>query len=260
MNILLCISYDGTYYHGFQSQLGDVTVQGTIEVALQKIYDIPIRIIGAGRTDAGVHAERSYVNFHITHSHIPTEKIAVVLNSYLADDIVVLYSKEVAESFHSRYSAIKRCYYYQFYRGRQVPATYRLYTLGIDPMLDFDAMEEEAKSLVGTHDFSSFTVHADTQKSTIRTIHNIHIYYYHDTNIVRLYISANAFLWKMIRSIIGTLLQNAYYRKLCKPIDYYVKDILHAKDNSLCATIVAAKGLFLCDVEYASKRMNNSKD
>ncbi len=252
MNILLCISYDGTEYHGFQSQSDCITVQDTIEKALHKVYDVPIRIIGSGRTDSGVHAEKSYANFYVTHNHIPAEKISVVLNSYLPDDIVVLYSKEVEETFHARYSAIQRCYYYQFYRGRQVPAIYRLYALGVDAALDFHAMEDEAQGLLGTHDFRSFTVHADTQQNTVRTIYNIHMSYSHDTNIIRLYISANAFLWKMIRSIVGTLLQNAYYRKLSKSIEYVVKDILQARDNSLCATVVAAKGLCLCEVEYAT--------
>lgn len=249
MNILLCISYDGTNYFGFQRQKKAASIQLEIEKALEKIYNRAVAVTGGARTDAGVHAEKTFVNFHIEKTSIPAEKLGYVLNSKLPDDIAVLYSQQVDEKFHARYSAIARTYYYQFYKGSVIPSVYRLYSLAVDSNLDFNMINKELQELQGCNDFSSFTVRHKEQGTMIRTLFDIYMKNINE-KIMRIYIRGNAFLWKMIRCIIGTLLKRAIDRKLSKPILHSIKEILEARDNRLTGSIAEARGLCLCNIEY----------
>ncbi len=248
MNVLLCLSYDGTQYHGFQTQKSKKTIQDVLEQGLSSVYGKSMRVITAARTDSGVHAERSFVNFFVDTEHIPPQKVSFALNAKLPRDISVLYSCRVPDSFHARRSAKSRTYYYQFHKGRIVPPVHRTFTVPIDADLDFDLMEKEGKELLGIHDFTSFTVHPEEQGPLIRNMMAFHKE--EKGSSLRFYVQANAFLWKMIRTIIGTLARRALERKLSQVIKSSMRTILEARDRSFASDTADARGLCLYNIEY----------
>jgi tRNA pseudouridine38-40 synthase len=201
----LLLEYDGSRFSGFQRQPGKRTVQGVLEARLSEVCGHPIQIVGAGRTDAGVHALGQVAHFD-TEGRIPTERVAKAIHSGNIAGLVVRDADEVDEGFHARYSARQRVYQYLITRERPSPfdAGYVVY----DPYQRVDAaerMREALPALLGRHDFAAFCAAGSDQKSTERTIHSAEL----ETRgaVLRLELTADAFLRSMVRIIAGLLLE-----------------------------------------------------
>lgn len=238
-NIVLGISYDGTDFAGFQRQKGLPTIQGEVEDKLRAVLGEPIKIKGASRTDAGVHAREQVINF-LTFSPIPRERFTFILNNRLPSTIKVLWSKEADVSFHARFSAISRKYKYFVVNREKVYPFIARFALVYPGQLNTQLMEEAGKALEGIHDFSAFT---SETKNTVRHLLNLDIRKKGDIIIFSL--EANAFLKGMVRSIVGMLLQIGK-GKLPTSI---VREALEGRANASNLT-VAPQGLFLWKVKY----------
>lgn len=246
-NIKVTIAYDGTNYHGFQEQRGTVfqTVQGVFEERLSRLAKREIRVIGAGRTDAGVHARGQVVNFESGDLRIPPQRLAYALNSVLPVDIVALDSVEVPESFHSRFSAASKTYRYAINNGEKPSPFLRLYSYHIPRFLDVEAMREGARHLVGKQDFSAFRALGTPVKTTVRSLFGIQVS--REGELVYIDISADGFLYHMARMITGTLIRVG----LGKLDPREVADILASRDSLKGGPAAPARGLFLDRIEYS---------
>lgn len=245
-NIKVTIAYDGTNYHGFQEQRGTgfPTVQGVFEESLSRLAKREIRVIGAGRTDAGVHARGQVVNFASGDLRIPTERLAYALNSMLPADIVALEAAEVPASFHSRFSAVSKTYCYVINNGKNPYPFLRLYSYHVPRSLDTGAMQEGARHLVGKHDFSAFRALGTPVKTTVRNLFGIQVS--REGELVYIDIRADGFLYHMARMITGTLIRVGLGK--LGPRD--VADILASRDSLKGGPAAPARGLFLERVEY----------
>ncbi|WP_162829794.1 tRNA pseudouridine(38-40) synthase TruA [Desulforamulus hydrothermalis] len=245
-NIKLTVAYDGTNYHGFQEQRGTglATVQEVLESTLSKIAKDTIQVIGAGRTDAGVHAWGQVVNFRSGRWPVPTEKIHLAMNALLPDDIKVLQAEEVPLDFHARFSATAKTYRYSIYNHRVMSPLHRLYCYHEPRLLDVRAMQEGAAYLVGSHDFKSFQAQGTPVKDTVRTIYRAEIL--SEPPLIHLYLRGNGFLYNMVRIITGTLLDIG----MGKIPPSAMAQIIAARDRTLAGTTVPPQGLCLMEVEY----------
>jgi len=253
-NILLTVSYDGTNFCGWQRQDKSAagkpvrTVQGELEKALEKLLKQPVSLIGSGRTDSGVHAYAQAANFYSPIDSIPSEKYLPALNSMLPQDIRIRNSKEVPEHFHSRFSAVCRTYRYFLYCGDSPAAHETKYVWAIHHYPDIKKLNEMASCLHGEIDCTTFAAAGDLSESKNRYLEKA-IFYPEGEKLV-FEISANAFLWKMVRSIIGSLV---YYEKQGKDAIFF-ENILKAKNRSLAGPTAPHQGLFLWNVDFEGKR------
>ena len=243
MNIKMTISYDGTNYHGFQTQPDGNTVQNVIERAIEKITGEKVKIIGSGRTDAGVHAREFVFNFH-TVSQIPIERWAMALNSMTPVDITVFDAVVVPEEFHSRRHALRKTYRYSVDRGKFADVFVRHYHFHHPRALNVPAMRQALEYLLGTHDYTSFTNVRSTKESHIRTIFEASLV--EEGPFLHLYITGNGFLYNMVRIIMGTLLRVGVGLILPEQMPA----ILEAKDRSYSGPTAMAHALTLWKVEY----------
>ncbi len=242
-NLKVVIAYDGTNYHGFQIQDNAITVQEKVQVALKELLKQEARIISASRTDSGVHARGHVFNFKLDSS-IPTENLAIALNTVLPADIVALSAEEVAEDFHARYFAKGKKYSYQIYNDDFQLPFFRNYSYHIKDKLNLSAMRQAAKYLIGEHDFSSFRAAGCNAKTTIREIYQIKLK--KQDCLVKIEVEGSGFLYNMVRIISGTLIEIGLAKKEVSEI----KDILLAKDRLKAGFTAPAKGLFLEKVYY----------
>lgn len=242
-NIKLIIEYDGTNYSGWQRQKNAVSIQGTIEEAIFQITGEKVNLIGASRTDAGVHAKKYVANF-FTESNIPDFKIKYALNTKIPYDIVILDSCEVPLEFHSRYNSVGKLYSYLILNRDQPTAINRNYLYHYKRPLDVSLMKKGAEYFIGKHDFAAFRNKGSSQKTSIRTISKLDIHT--EGELIKFYIMANGFLYNMARIIIGTLI-NVGIGKI-KPED--IKNIMESKDRNNAGKAVPAKGLYLEEVFY----------
>ena len=201
-NIVLRLMFDGAAYHGFQRQKNGVTIQEKIEDAIFEITGERTPLIGCSRTDAGVHAE-SYTAMFETESNIPMEQLPKALNSALPDDIRIIKSKLAPAGFHPIFSAIEKTYEYTIVNNRYNNVFLRNYAWFYPIPLDVDRMREGAVHFLGEHDFASFMAAGGTAKTSVRHIKKLDIL--EDGGIIRLRITANGFLYNMVRIITGTL-------------------------------------------------------
>ena len=245
--IKLTVAYDGTAYCGWQVQPNGVTVEEVLNHALSELTGEQIRVTGASRTDAGVHAEGNVAVFD-TESSIPPERIAYAVNRGLPEDIVVVKSEEVSEGWHPRYQDSVKTYEYHIL-NREMPDPMRRFTaFHVSYPLDPDLMREAAEYLKGEHDFKSFcSIHTDV-KDTVRTIYDLTVE--KDGDMIILRISGNGFLYNMVRIIAGTLIRVG--RGAWPP--ERIKDILEAKDRQKAAATAPAKGLVLKNIRYGKSR------
>jgi tRNA pseudouridine38-40 synthase len=209
MQICLRIAYEGTQYAGWQRQANAVAVQQVIEEALEQIYVKKISIVGASRTDAGVHAmgqtaSFSLENSRIPDSRIPIEKIPYVLNHFLPADISVTQAWQVAEEFSPRFDAREKTYEYRIWHGRHNNPLLRRFALFYPYRLDINAMRRAAADLVGRHDFAAFCAAGSDAKTTVREIYECSLS--EQEELITLTVRGNAFLYNMVRIITGTLL------------------------------------------------------
>lgn len=241
--VMLIVAYDGTNYHGWQMQPNAVTIEQILNEKLSELLKEYIQVIGASRTDAGVHAEGNVAVFD-TNTSIPGEKISYALNHLLPEDIVIQESFEVEPDFHPRKCDSIKTYQYRILnrnfnlpvKGRNAYHFYR--------KLDLDKMREAAAYFVGKHDFKNFCSSHTQAKSTIRIIYSFDIEE-EDEEIV-LTVSGNGFLYNMVRMLTGTLLDVGTGRMSPDKIP----ELLAAKERVHSPNTAPARGLTLLDIEY----------
>ena len=254
-NIRLLISFDGTDYKGWQRQSNAVTIQETIEKKLNLICGEKITLHGAGRTDAGVHALGMVANFHTNASHALTA-FSRGLNSLLPEDIRVLNAEDVPEGFHSRFCATGKKYRYDFYTGKTIPPTERLYTAHIPAPFDLGPVRSCLDILTGIHDFASFTASGgeatrpESRRGTVRTISKASCQpIANKRDSFSLIFIGDGFLRHMVRNLTGTIWMAGQGR--ITPSDF--RGILAAKDRNAAGPTAPPCGLLLEQVYYANQ-------
>lgn len=259
-NILLTVSYDGTSFCGWQRQDKSDggkpvrTVQGEIEKVLEKIHKVKTPLQGSGRTDSGVHAVRQAANFFSPVDSISAEKYIPALNSLLPDDIRILEAKEVDEKFSSRFSATSRTYRYFIIPSHSAIASQMPFAWDIGHNPDIKKLNEMASCLKGEIDCAAFAASGDESQSTFRFLNDAHFFYqdlYPCGRALVFEITANAFLWKMVRSIVGSLI---YFEKN-KDVSYF-KQVLESCDRSKAGPTAPPQGLFLWNVSFDGERVH----
>jgi len=243
-NIKLTIEYDGGAYHGWQIQPGLRTIQGVMREQIAQITQKKVNLIGAGRTDAGVHVLAQVASFK-TESTIDLPSLQRGLNSLLPPDIVVKGLEEVAEEFHARFSARSKVYEYHILNQPYPSAILRDYAWFIPHELALPSMRRCGKLLIGSHDFSSFRASGDESRHSIREVISLEIER-REGNLIVIAIEANAFLRGMVRSIVGTLV--AVGRGKTSFSEF--KEIFGAHDRRRGGMTAPAHGLFLVEVKY----------
>lgn len=241
--IKLVIAYDGTAYCGWQLQPGKPTIEAAVNKALTELLGEEIQVIGASRTDSGVHSLGNVAIFD-TNSSIPAEKICMALNQRLPEDVRVQSSQEVAPTFHPRKTVSRKTYEYRIMNRRIVIPTERLYSTHIYYELDVSAMQAAADYLVGEHDFKSFCSVKTQVLDTVRTIYQLSVTKNGDN--ITISVTGSGFLYNMVRIIAGTLIEVG--RGAYPPEK--VKDILKGCDRSLAGPTAIAQGLTLMMIEY----------
>ncbi|MBS3901849.1 MAG: tRNA pseudouridine(38-40) synthase TruA [Dethiobacter sp.] len=241
-NIKLTIGYDGSKYHGFQLQKNAVTIQECLERAMHTVFCHPVRVIAAGRTDSGVHAEGQVVNFRAA-SQIAVERIPYALNSVLPRDIVVSRAEKVSELFHARYSAVSKVYTYTVDNAPHPRVLLRHYSLHLRVALDLALMKNAAATLLGRHDFSSFMGSASSVKTAVRQLLRLEIA--EADGFITITAEANGFLYNMMRIIVGTLVEVGLGKR-----EADLLPLLQAKDRNAAGWTVPPHGLILREVKY----------
>ena len=241
--IMLIVAYDGTNYHGWQYQNNGKTIEGELNKALSSLLQKNIEVIGASRTDAGVHAMCNAAVFD-TDAGIPAEKYSYALNRMLPDDIRIRRSQEVPVGFHPRKTDTIKTYEYRIDCEEFADPLKTRYAYFTYVPLDASKMQEAAFYLIGTHDFKSFCSVNTTATTTVRTIHDIQVIRDGVDVIVR--VIGNGFLYNMVRIIVGTLMDVG--RGKYEPSA--VKDILEATDRTCAGPTVPACGLMLKELRF----------
>ena len=242
-NIRLTIQYDGTNYAGWQFQKNARSVQETIERALKKILGENIRLIGAGRTDSGVHAREQAANFK-TRSKLPAKNIQKALNSRLPKDIRVSKVEEAAAVFNSQFDAKAKAYRYTIVNSDFMDPFLRRFAAKCFYRLDINAMKKAARHLLGRHDFRTFQAKDVRRRQAVRTVKKIRIE--KSGNLIYIDMEADGFLYNMARNIVGTLIEVG--RGKMAPDD--VREILKKLDRRLAGPTAPAAGLCLVKVKY----------
>ncbi|MDR1773291.1 MAG: tRNA pseudouridine(38-40) synthase TruA [Clostridioides sp.] len=241
-NIKILVQYNGKNYCGWQSQPEKLGISGEIERAFFVIANEKIKLIGSGRTDAGVHATGQVANFKC-ESNIEVRKIPDALNAMLPKDISIIKAEEVNENFHSRYSAKKKKYKYIINNSRYRNPIISDYSYQVKYDLDVEKMKEEAKNLLGSHDFCSFMSSGSSVKDTVRTIESVNLNM--KENIIEFEIVGNGFLYNMVRIIVGTLVDIGRGK-----IEISMKEIIENKSRGTAGHTAPPQGLFLEEVLY----------
>jgi tRNA pseudouridine38-40 synthase len=204
MRVLFALQYLGTRYGGWQLQENAPTVQGVLEAALKQLFGTDVRIHGAGRTDAGVHAAAQRAHADVPFE-IPPRGLVLGLNQLLPTDVRVLSAEPVAEDLHARFSAKAKTYEYRIWNAEVADVFAAETHAHVARALDADAMHDAAQQLAGTHDFAAFTVADPEVSSTTRTIESVEVV--RDGHVVRLTVTADGFLRYMVRRIAGSLIE-----------------------------------------------------
>lgn len=241
-NILIELAYDGTNFNGWQVQRAGRTVQGVLEAALERIHERRVVLHAAGRTDSGVHARQQCANFHSPHPSIPAEKFREALNTQLPLDVRVMRSREVPADFHARFAAVEREYRYYLMSTDIIPPQHRNYCVRLRAKPEVEQWNRMAAALCGTQDFTTFASPTSSVDHHVRTVYRAAFVPEGPFLVFR--IAANGFLWKMVRSIVGTITESDP-----PDVDRF-REILHARDRSRAGTTAPARGLFLHRIRY----------
>ncbi len=243
LNYRFLIAYDGSRYYGWQRQPGQETIQGKLENVLSRMCGREVEVIGAGRTDGGVHAEGMTANANL-ETELSVEQIRDYLNRYLPDDIAVQEVKEASPRFHARYNATGKTYRYTCFDGDVKPVFDRKYYTRLEERPDMELMCRAAELLKGEHDFRNFCVNPRMKKSTVRRVDRIEIR--RDGGYIRFTIHGTGFLQNMVRIMVGTLLEVGYGRMT----EEQMKTALENPDRQKAGPTAPAQGLCLVSVDY----------
>lgn len=241
--VKLVVAYDGTNYHGWQVQDNGITIEEVLNRTISELVQEDIKVIGASRTDAGVHACGNVAVFD-TESRIPGDKFSFALNQRLPEDIRIQESCEVDADFHPRYADTVKTYEYNILNRRFELPSKRLYAAFCYYPMNIERMNQAAAYLVGEHDFKSFCSAGAQVQTTVRTIYAVNVT--KEDDMVHIRITGNGFLYNMVRIIAGTLMQVG--TGLMEPEQ--VKGILEARDRSKAGPTAVAKGLTLVEIRY----------
>ncbi len=242
MRVKAVVAYDGTDYKGFQLQKDVSTIQGELERVLQTLTTRPTRVLAAGRTDAGVHAEGQVVAFDAEWRHRLSD-LHRGMNALLPESIAVWRLEQTSPEFHPRFDACRRAYRYAIYRGAVRNPLISRYSLHIRPALDVPAMQAAAQALLGVQDFAAFGSPPQGE-STVREIFGAS--WWMDEDWLYFDVEANAFLYRMVRILVGTMLRVGYG---AVTVDEFT-EVLRAAKRKGAGPAVAAKGLTLKAVYY----------
>lgn len=251
--VKLTIAYDGTNYCGWQIQPNGITVEEVLTRELGRLLKEEIQLIGASRTDSGVHALGNVAIFD-TEARIPAEKISYALNRSLPEDIVVQRSEEVAADFHPRYCVSQKTYEYRIWNTNFVQPVNRLYTYHVHTPLDIDKMRKAAEYLIGEHDFASFCSVGAQVQTTVRRIDQIQIE--RNAALITIRVTGGGFLYNMVRIIAGTLIQVGMGAK--EP--GWVKHVLEAKNRNQAGPTAPPQGLTLIEICYGAGNSHIEND
>lgn len=249
--IKLLIAYDGTAYSGWQIQnlkgIGPdpISIQGELNKALKTFLGVPVKTVGAGRTDAGVHAEGQVVHF-TSEEPVDPYRLLRSLNGLLPDDIRVKEVEQVEDAFHALYSAKRKVYHYHLTLSQVQEPFSRRYAYHVRKKIDVELLRQAASWLVGTHDFTSFANHGGSHHHAVRTLYRVEVV--EEKGGVRLEFEGNGFLYKMVRNLTGLLLEVASGKL---PVQA-MSSIFAAKDRRKAPRAVPPHGLFLVHVGYDS--------
>jgi len=244
--IKLTVAYDGTDFHGWQLQPGVRTVEGDLNRALSMLLGEEIQVIGASRTDSGVHALCNVAVFD-TKTRIPAQKLPFALNQRLPEDVRIRHGEEVAGDFHPRRCRSRKTYEYRILNSKFPIPTKRRYSHFCYVPLDIKKMREAAAYLVGEHDFASFCAAASGAETTVRTIYGLTVEKEGEEILIR--VCGSGFLYNMVRIIAGTLMEVG--RGHIKPGQ--IEQILQAKNRQAAGPTAPACGLTLVGYESMSK-------
>lgn len=247
-HIRLVVEYDGTDLHGWQRQHGAPTVQEHLEAALAKLLTHEAPVVGASRTDAGVHARGQVASFR-TERDIPVHGIRRGLNSMLPDSIAIRDAAEVPDDFHPRFSATGKHYRYTILTAPNRSPRWRDRAWHHPEALSVSAMHDAARALLGEHDFAAFRAAGCTAKTTMRRVDSIALTRLHP-HLLDIDIRGNAFLRQMVRILVGTLTEVGTGRRSVAQ----VAEILASKDRKQAGITAPAQGLELIEVRYDGRR------
>ena len=243
MRVLLRVAYDGTNYCGWQIQPNAVTVEGELQKALVHLFGENTSMTGASRTDAGVHAFGNVAVIDV-ETRIPVEKIPYALNAGLPSYIKVVQAVRVADDFHPRHTDCVKKYRYSIWNDTFENPMERLYCHFVYGNIDIEKMNEAAKYIVGTHDFTSFCSAGSQVEQKVRTIYSLEVK--KNGNRIEIEVTGNGFLYNMVRIIAGTLLQVG--QGSLEPAE--LEKIIDGKDRQLAGPTAPARGLALVEINY----------
>ncbi len=247
--IMLVVSYDGTAYNGWALQKSTHnTIEEMLNRAIKAVTGEELQVIGASRTDAGVHAYGNVAVFD-TDSTIPGDRFSYALNHVLPDDIRIVSSAEVAPDFHPRHCETEKTYEYRVLNTKTPVPTMRLYTYHFSMPLDEERMQRAAEYLIGEHDFTSFCNVESQALSHVRIIKDVTVK--RDGDLVTISVTGNGFLYNMVRIIAGTLVQIG--RGKGEPED--VEKMIAAKDRSAAGPTAPPEGLFLMNYKFLGNEL-----
>jgi tRNA pseudouridine38-40 synthase len=260
--IKLTLAYDGTRYVGWQRQAEGASIQGLLEDALAEIDGEVVPVVGAGRTDAGVHALGQVASFHLRHP-MPVETLVRALNARLPEDVRALRAEEAEPGFHARYSARAKTYRYRLSIGAAADPFGWRFLWQVPTRLDQDAMRQALSTVVGRHDFASFQGAGSSVRTTVRTVTTARVLPAPSGSdgslaapalgapVLHVEITADGFLRHMVRTIVGTVVEVGQGRRT--PTD--VAEALAARDRARAGPTAPARGLFLVGVDYGTAQV-----
>lgn len=241
--VRLIVAYDGTNYHGWQVQDNGITIESELNRCLKELLGEDIRVIGASRTDSGVHALGNVAVFD-TESRMPAEKVSYALNQRLPEDIRIQRSEEVASDWHPRHCGSRKTYEYRIYRGEFPMPVKRLYSYFTYRPLNVEAMRRASEALVGEHDFQSFCQTGAQVESTVRTIYALEMEEQGADLVIR--VCGNGFLYNMVRIIAGTLMEVGQGKRTPESMG----EVLAARNRCAAGPTAPACGLMLVKYEW----------
>ncbi|CDD36175.1 tRNA pseudouridine synthase A 2 [Roseburia sp. CAG:309] len=243
MRVRLVVAYDGTNYHGWQIQNNAISVEEVLQEALRELLREPVELIGASRTDAGVHAQGNVAVFD-TDTRIPAEKIAIAVNQRLPEDIRVMKSEQVEDTFHPRYAVSEKTYEYRISNVPIQLPTERLYSYFVYLPLDIEKMQKAAQLFIGEHDFAGFCSAKSQVQTTVRTIYRCEVEKMGHQICIR--VTGSGFLYNMVRIIAGTLIEVGLGRRKISTAE----EAITKADRALAGPTAPPEGLTLIKIDY----------